>query len=155
MDLINSLIKAKKRGIDVKILMDRKAEDTNTKYTGLDFQIVPDNLPNVIPMIEFEKENVNVRYFDPVFFQQELHIKACLVDDNRYILGSSNFTTQAFSSWRETSVEVMGGKTPEQLKQIFMMDWKFHSSPAEKTNWGHFIKAYFTSLLEKNYIGWW
>lgn len=151
LDITNALVKAAKRGVDVKVMMDRK--DTNDKYAG--GLPVPNYYPNILPARELFKNLVPVRWYDARFPGQELHMKMCVADGVSLIAGSTNFTRQAFTTFRETSVQVVGGTAPQKMVRTFMEDWVNHSTAIKKFTLGDKIKAKVVEFLDKKYYGWW
>ena len=150
-DITNALIRASKRGIDVKVLMDRK--DTNDKYAGN--LPVPSYYPNILPARDLFKNLVPVRWYDSRFPGQELHMKICLADGNNLIAGSTNFTRQAFTTFRETSVQVKGGSAPQKMARTFMEDWVNHATAIKKFGLKDKISAKVVEFLDKKYYSWW
>lgn len=150
-DITNALIRAFKRGVDVKVMMDRK--DTNDKYAG--GLPVPNNYPNILPARDLFKNLVPVRWYDARFPGQELHMKICVVDGDKMIAGSTNFTRQAFTTFRETSIQVIGGNAPPKMVRTFMEDWVNHSTAIKKFTLGDKIKAKVVEFLDKKYYAWW
>jgi len=154
-DIINALVSAKRRGVDVRVIMDRKDENTNSKYTDMKISLLPNSIPNIATADLLLKEDINIRFYNPPFKNQELHTKICLVDNDKYILGSSNFTRQSFTTFRETSVEIIGGETAKLLKDFFMEDWNHRSSICEKPNSMEDLKILLINFFDENYLGWW
>jgi phosphatidylserine/phosphatidylglycerophosphate/cardiolipin synthase-like enzyme len=150
-DITNALIRAYKRGVDVKVMMDRK--DTNDKYAG--GLPVPNGYPNILPARDLFKNLVPVRWYDSRFPGQELHMKICVVDGDKMIAGSTNFTRQAFTTFRETSIQVIGGTAPPKMVRTFMEDWVNHSTAIKKFTLGDKIKAKVVEFLDKKYYAWW
>lgn len=151
LDITNALVRAFKRGVDVKVMMDRK--DTNDKYAG--GLPVPINYPNILPARDLFKNLVPVRWYDSRFPGQELHMKICVVDNNKMIAGSTNFTRQAFTTFRETSIQVIGGAAPQKMTRTFLEDWVNHSTAIKKFSLGDKIKAKVVEYLDKKYYSWW
>ncbi len=150
-DITNALIKAYKRGVDVKVLMDRK--NTNDKYAG--GLPVPSYYPNILPARDLFKNLVPVRWYDARFSGQELHMKICLIDGNNLIAGSTNFTRQAFTTFRETSIQVTGGSAPQKMSRTFIEDWVNHSTGIKKFSLKDKISAKVVEFLDKKYYSWW
>jgi phosphatidylserine/phosphatidylglycerophosphate/cardiolipin synthase-like enzyme len=151
MDVTAALIKAFKRGVDVRVLMDRK--DTNDKYAG--GIPVPTNFPNILPARELVKNNVPTKWYDARFKGQELHMKMVVADGEQLIAGSTNFTRQAFTTFRETSVVVTGGTAPVKMEKTFTEDWVSHSTYIKKLSLRDKIKAKVVEFLDKKYYAWW
>lgn len=151
MDVVQALVRASKRGVDVKVLMDKK--DTNDKYAG--GVPIPSFYPNIMPAVELFKNQVPVRWYDPRFKEQELHMKMCVVDGQKLIAGSTNFTRQAFTTFRETSVLVEGGSAPDKMIKTFMEDWVNHSLSIKKISLKDKISSKVVEFLDKKYYAWW
>lgn len=151
MDVVDALIKASKRGVDVKVLMDKK--DTNDKYAG--GAPIPSFYPNIMPAVELFKNQVPVRWYEPRFKDQELHMKMCVVDGQKLIAGSTNFTRQAFTTFRETSVLVEGGTAPDKMVRTFIEDWVNHSISIKKITLKDKISSKVVGFLDKKYYAWW
>lgn len=151
MDVTRALIRANRRGLDVRVIMDRK--DTNDKYAG--GAPVPSYFPNILPATELFKNRVPVKWYDPKVKGQELHLKMILVDGNKLITGSTNFTRQAFTTFRETSVVIDGGTAPEKMRRAFMEDWLNSSTSLKKVTLKDKIKAKVVDYLDKKYYAWW
>lgn len=151
MEITNALIRASKRGVDVKVMMDRK--DTNDKYAG--GIPVPEYFPNIRPAVELVKNQVPVRWYDAKMAGQELHMKICVVDERNLIAGSTNFTTQAFTTFRETSVQVEGGTAPVKMARGFLDDWLNNSTAMKKITLKDKIKSKVIEFMDKRYYGWW
>lgn len=151
MDVVQALVKASKRGVDVKVLMDKK--DTNDKYAG--GLPIPSFYPNIMPAVELFKNQVPVRWYDPRFKDQELHMKMCVVDGQKLIAGSTNFTRQAFTTFRETSVLVEGGTAPDKMVRTFIEDWVNHSISIKKITLKDKISSKVVGFLDKKYYAWW
>ncbi|GIW21006.1 MAG: hypothetical protein KatS3mg068_0013 [Candidatus Sericytochromatia bacterium] len=151
MDITRALIRAYRRGVDVRVLMDRK--NTNDKYAG--GLPIPDYFPNILPAVELFKNRVPVKWYDPRVKGQELHLKMVLVDGNKLITGSTNFTRQAFTTLRETSVVVEGGTAPAKMRKAFMEDWLNSSTSLKKITLKDKIKAKVVDFLDRKYYAWW
>ncbi|MBC7473989.1 MAG: hypothetical protein H7263_06825 [Candidatus Sericytochromatia bacterium] len=151
LDVTAALVRAYKRGVDVKVLMDRK--DTNDKYAG--GIPVPNYYPNILPARELVKNLVPTRWYDARYPGQELHMKMCVVDGNKMIAGSTNFTRQAFTTFRETSIQVEGGSAPPKMVRTFLEDWTGHATAIKKITLGDKIRAKVVEFLDNRYYAWW
>lgn len=151
LDVTRALIRAYKRGVDVRVIMDRK--DTNDKYAG--GVPVPTYFPNILPARELVKNRVPVKWYDSRSKGQELHMKVVVADSQKMIAGSTNFTRQAFTTFRETSVYIDGGTAPQKMTRTFMEDWLNSSTAIKKLTLKDKIKAKVVEYLDKKYYAWW
>jgi cardiolipin synthase len=149
-DVVQALITAHRRGVDVRVLMDPKI--VADKYAaGLP---VPSHMPNIVAMSDFLDAKVPARWFKPWQSGQELHMKVAIFDRQRAIVGSTNFTTRAFTILRETSVELEGGAVPAALADRFEQDWAEHSEAITALTPGQKLTAATVQHIKKH-VGWW
>lgn len=150
-EITQELIQAHQRGVDVRVLLDQK--NGNEKYTGL--IPIPNNMPNVWPIREFLKQKLPVRWFKPYRSNQELHRKVLVFDERVVIAGSTNLTTQALNTFRETGFELVGAAVPQRLLAVFKEDWEQHSIPIASLTLKQKLYARMVEYLDKRYMGWW
>jgi len=102
--LANSLVDAKGRGIDVKVLIDGK-------MTG-------GGVDEVIAILEFNGVDVKKS-----FLFKTTHAKFAVFDKNTVVFGSHNWTNSAFSINRELSIIINNEYIATQLTNLFNNDW--------------------------------
>lgn len=101
--ITDALIKAKRRGIDVKIIIDANSTSTrNTKYKHL--------RENKIPL---KTEN----------YAGKLHSKTILIDDTYIITGSMNFSNSGENKNDENVLIIENEKLTREYKRYFMYLW--------------------------------
>ena len=103
--IINDLIDAKRRGVDVKVILD--CSDWNRSNT-LQNKMVGDSL---------KKVGIDV-YYDPV--DVTTHDKLIIVDDSITIIGSHNWSYYALERNNEASVLIVSPELTKQFKEHFM-----------------------------------
>ena len=103
--IISDLIAAKKRGVDVKVILD--CSDWNRSNT-LQNKMVGDSL---------KKVGIDV-YYDPV--DVTTHDKLIIVDDSITIVGSHNWSYYALERNNEASVLIVSKELAKQYKEHFM-----------------------------------
>jgi phosphatidylserine/phosphatidylglycerophosphate/cardiolipin synthase-like enzyme len=153
LDVVDGLIAARRRGLDVRVLVDR--HNTNGKYVPLMNYVNIYGMPNLSPVSRLVQGNVPVKWFDPVQHDSELHMKMTLFDGNKAMLGSTNYTYQAFNNFRETGIELSGGQTVEQLVAMFDADWQGRGTLATKANFKERVIAKVSDYMERKRLGWW
>jgi len=98
--LVNLLIEAKNRGVDVTVVMDKDKDDDvyNSRMINL-------------PTYEILKKNqINV-FFDTE--EKVTHSKIAVFDKNIVVIGSHNWTAASFTYYDETSIKIISAKVGE------------------------------------------
>ncbi len=153
LDVVRALGEAKRRGVQVRVLLDRHASDEKympwLRFTELY------GIPNLYAAKHLLKEGIDLKWYDSQMEMQELHMKLALFDGQKAMFGSTNYTYQAFNNFRETGVEVTGGAILEQLNTMFERDWAGRGTRAKSLNVKERITAGFVAYMEKKRIGWW
>jgi phosphatidylserine/phosphatidylglycerophosphate/cardiolipin synthase-like enzyme len=149
-DLANGLIEAYKRGVDVRVILDQKGKALRKYGAGA----VPDGMPNVLPAREMLEEDMQVRWFKPTRNDQELHMKAVCIDGNKLIAGSTNWTTNAFTRWRETSFMVQG-ETAAKFDAEFDRMWRETSTRIDKLSWKQLLTARLVEYMNRKDYAFW
>ena len=101
-DVIGSLISAKERGVDVKVILDNGQEYNKDAY------------------ITLGGSGVSVEWSDPQF--KITHSKLMIIDNETVVLGSPNFTHSGLNVYRE--VGLITNCTVEPYLDVFFQDWK-------------------------------
>jgi phosphatidylserine/phosphatidylglycerophosphate/cardiolipin synthase-like enzyme len=103
--LASALIDAKKRGVQVRVIIDRKGEG--------------DGVDDVISMLTFD--DIPVKRSSRTF--ETTHAKFAIIDRKLVIIGSHNWTNYAMDRNREVSVVINDASLAEELSRIFEQDW--------------------------------
>lgn len=132
---VRELLAAKARGVDVKILLDQSA----IPYFG--GQYVPPakelirRLPigtladmQVLPVLQ--AAHIPVHLFVPHDGKDYLHAKLAVIDGERTLIGSANFTLQAAHNNLELMLAVHDRGTAQGFAKTFANDWAHHSVAA-------------------------
>lgn len=153
LDVVEGLIAAHRRGLDVKVLVDR--HNTNEKYVPLAQYVNVYGMPNLSPVTRLVQAGVPVKWYDPLQRDTELHMKMTVFDGQKAMLGSTNYTYQAFNNFRETGIELAGGRTVEQLVAMFESDWQGRASLATTPSFKERVIAKVSDYMERKRLGWW
>lgn len=102
-NLTNALISAKKRGVDVKVIVDA----TNAKNTYSKHSIL-------------RKENIPVKTEN---YAGKLHSKSIIIDDTYTISGSMNFSKSGESKNDENIIVIKNEKLTKYYKNYFLYIW--------------------------------
>lgn len=129
--LLQSLIEAKRRGVDVRVLLDQSAvkEILNHVPGGERLKKLPlGSIPNLGAIKTLKEAGIPVRLFEPHDGLTCLHGKIAIIDGKTTVMGSANFTQQAMTRNRELALTVDDGKLAEAYQGVFEKDWAQHSS---------------------------
>ncbi len=149
-DVAAALVAAYKRGVDVRVILDPKGSAL-AKYGA---SILPDGMPNLLPARELLKVGAQVRWFKPWRYQQELHMKAMSVDGKTLVAGSTNWTSNAFTRWRETSF-VMEGPAATAWEAEFGRMWNTTSTRLDKLTLKQRLTARLCEYMNKKDYAFW
>ena len=113
-DVINDLIDAKERGVDVRVILD-----PHNAYTGWS--------PNGKTFDKLKEAGVPVRWFK-VEPTQRMHAKWTVIDGQETLIGSGNFSHKGFNINREIGADVVDPKTSNVFQDQFYYDWRYKAS---------------------------
>lgn len=150
-DVVKALAEAKvkKPHLDIRVIMDPK--NNNAQYGA---PMVPDGIPNIMPATELMKRDIPVRWYTPTKPLEEIHMKAAMFDDEIVMQGSTNFTTQALETFRETGVELQGEATASKLQEMFLGDWA-RAVDVPAPTFGQRLLSRAIQHLDKYFQGFW
>lgn len=139
--IVDALIVAKNRGLDVRILLDP------SDFSGLvpALEKGPREWMDAVAVKRLLDAGVQVRYFKTSPQQEVVHAKMAVFDGNEVMLGSADWQTKELLNTSDTSVEVHGGPAPAKAQRIFLGDWQDKSYPANSP-------ALYKRLLSKLYF---
>lgn len=103
-DLINALIEAKSRNVDVKIIVDSAANIVNPKYVKI-----------------LRNNNIPVKVEN---WGGKMHMKSAIIDDKNIVIGSMNWTGVAEKSNDENTIIVENQQLAKEFKSEFLKLWK-------------------------------
>jgi len=113
--LVKELIDARKRGCDVRVVLDQNVDYVNRKEPG-DWE---PRIKSTIAYKRLKEAGVDVHYDEPMRYA---HAKTVIIDERIVILGSTNWTGNAFDNSIETNVMIesgeLAGRILEYLKTI-------------------------------------
>jgi phosphatidylserine/phosphatidylglycerophosphate/cardiolipin synthase-like enzyme len=153
LDIANALIAAYKRGVDVRVLADKNSH--YGKYLDAFKKFKLYGTPNLSTMNRLRDAGVPVKWFVPATEDQEIHMKIALIDGDRAIVGSTNFTWQAFNTFRETSLEVVGPVVAPRLEKQWQQDWETRGAPVTKPNFFEKCVIAAVRAMDAVNLSWW
>ncbi|MEW6748977.1 MAG: phospholipase D family protein [Candidatus Micrarchaeota archaeon] len=104
-DVISALERAKARGVDVRIIMERNVISGQNAQTFL----------------ELAAKGFDVRYASRSF--QLTHSKFIIVDEESVLVGSHNLSNTALYENREASVIIRDSAAVREFQDVFDADW--------------------------------
>lgn len=116
--LLHALVKAKERGVDVKVILD---QNINFETESLDAAVLTNKNQNAY---EFLKKNAVAVFFDES--KTYTHSKCLVIDNKTVLLGSTNWSKSALTRNHETNLlvrsEGMARTITEDLNQIKLQE---------------------------------
>ncbi len=119
-DIIAALLKARERGVEVQILINR--------FQGF-WEVA-----NTAAVHELREHGAEVRWFDTPG-EEMMHTKLALFDGRRAQLGSANWTAGGLESNREANVATDDVRTTQQLERTFRRHWQESSIAIDVPPW--------------------
>jgi len=95
--LINALIEAKQRGVDVEVILDQNVDFVQRRSRS-DWEA---KVKSIKAYKRLKEAGIKVRYDEPVRYT---HAKAIIIDKEIAILGSTNWTESSFNKNNEVNV---------------------------------------------------
>ena len=102
--LIDALIKAKKRGVDVEVILDIRQKDDRTTIRNLE---TGKRLTTAGVRVIFDTEQVTT------------HSKLLIIDEKIVVIGSTNWTYSALTSNHESSIVLESKEIAAELMEFF------------------------------------
>jgi len=117
--VVESLIKAHQRGVDVRVILD--PIDFGNHVPELD-RLPFDGIPNWASVAKLLDAAVPVHWFVSDRRGRNLHAKIAMVDDRYVLTGSANYTYRSFDRSRERLVEAESPAVAAEFASIFLQD---------------------------------
>ncbi len=106
--LIDALIEAKYRGVDVVVILDQNVDFVQKRYAG-DWET---KIKSTSAYKRLKEAGIKVFYDEPVRY---VHAKTIVIDQKIVILGSTNWTASAFDNNIETDVLIDSEKLAQEI----------------------------------------
>lgn len=147
--VLAALEAASARGVDVRVLLDPGDVD---QFTPLGW--APKGVLNAAGLRRLVDARVPARVFRPYGGVRTAHMKLLLVDGERLLAGSLNFSRGGFEWAYETDLEVFGGRAPGQALARFLADWD-QGVASRGSGWlAEALCAYYNWNAGNLYPGW-
>jgi len=112
-NIVKGLIDAKKRGVDVKVILDPTLLGTEFSCNDRIFK-------------ELSEAGVDVKWYKvDQSIGQKLHAKWGLFDKEQLLIGSANWTFKGLMINREIGADVKDKKTGSAFEKQFLHDWEY------------------------------
>jgi len=121
-DIEKEILAAKKRGVDVKVILCDNKEI---------FHLPTFHMPNISAAVKFKKAGIPVKWYVNDKFTQ-MHSKLCVFDHKKVMIGSANFIHNAFRGIHEYYGEIDDKDLASKMEAQFYKDWKDHAVDVEK-----------------------
>jgi phosphatidylserine/phosphatidylglycerophosphate/cardiolipin synthase-like enzyme len=125
--VLDALIAARDRGLEVKILLDPGNVDPFVPV----IHAAPKGVVSAIALDKLLKAHMDVKHFRVDAQTTTAHLKIGVFDGASLLAGSINWTRGGFEYVSETDVEIHGGRAPAQAEAQFQHDWVQRAIPAE------------------------
>ncbi|MDB5102068.1 MAG: ywiE [Cyanobacteria bacterium RYN_339] len=125
--VLDALIAARGRGVDVKILLDPGNVDPFVPVIHL----APKGVVNAVALDALLTAKMDVRQYHVGDDFTTAHMKIAVIDGETVFAGSINWTKGGFETVAETNLEVHGGRAPAQAEAQFLKDWNGRSDKAQ------------------------
>ena len=139
--ILADLMAAHRRGIDVRVLLD-----ANRLPLELDLK----GFPNKRAIGKLLKAGLPVRVYR-CLPGQEMHLKMALFDDDRALIGSTNWTVASFTANSESCFFIHSAAVNKRLRAMFERDWQQKSDPPDALTRGDRLIAAVLGLFESFY----
>ena len=106
--LVNGLIEAKQRGVDVEVILDQNVDFVQRRSTN-DWEA---KIKSIRAYKRLKEAGVKVYYDEPVRYT---HAKTVIIDKNISILGSTNWTESSFNKSNEVNVLIKSEGLAEEI----------------------------------------
>jgi len=106
--LIDGLIKAKQRGVEVEVILDQNVDFVQRRSTS-DWEA---KIKSIRAYKRLREAGIKVYYDEPVRYT---HAKTMIIDNNIAILGSTNWTEASFNKSNEVNVLIKSKDLAEEI----------------------------------------
>ncbi len=130
-EVVKALVRAKNRGVKVRIILD---EIEFGKYNKIIDRIPLEGMANFGSVTSLIGAEIPVRWYVSRQKDSMLHAKAAMVDNQTLIVGSANFTYHALTRNHEVSIAVNNSNVANAFGKTFEQDWSVNSKPAQLTD---------------------
>ncbi|MEB3198068.1 MAG: phosphatidylserine/phosphatidylglycerophosphate/cardiolipin synthase family protein [Candidatus Sericytochromatia bacterium] len=152
-EVAQALVAAYKRNVDVRVLADKNAN--YHKYLDAFKSLKLYGTPNLLTANILRDAGVPIKWYVPQVEDQELHMKLALIDGERALVGSTNYTYQAFRTFRETNLDLLSPSVSSELEAMFERDWTQRGTPVVKPDFYERCIIAAVRAFDRFHLSWW
>lgn len=117
--VIDTLVEARARGVDVRVILD----PLNWGHHVPELERLPfHGIPNWHAVDRLLRADCRVSWFKPAFHGQNLHAKVSMIDDRCVLVGSANYTYRALDRNREVTLGLECPEVARAFGEAFLAD---------------------------------
>lgn len=147
-EVVYELVQAKRRGVKVRLHLDNLniAEQSHPLVEKLKVN----GAPNLAAIQDFQKANIELGWYVPRRPHDKLHAKTMVIDEEKVLMGSTNFTLRALWKNREMNVVITDANLAQQMLSAYEEDWTLRREEVKPlTTWQKMIAWSIRKLLGK------
>jgi phosphatidylserine/phosphatidylglycerophosphate/cardiolipin synthase-like enzyme len=135
-----ALIAARRRGVDVRIILDPNIQAFSLPINGV---------PNIAVLLTLGDAGLPIRLY-PVKPGGQMHLKLAIIDRHLVFAGSANWTTLGLDGNNETALFIEDTRLAGELRQLFEQDWAKATVP-RGLSWQDRLYARFVRMFRQFY----
>lgn len=147
-DVVNALVEAKKRGVNIRIILE---EVEFGKYNKILDKLPLEGMANFASVSALVEAGINVKWYKSSIKDRFLHAKTALFDKTLLTIGSANFTYHALTRNHEVSVTTNSPEATGRYASNFESDWINSTKPVQLTSTQKTIGKTFRKILPMIY----
>lgn len=147
-DVVNALIEAHKRGVNVRIVLE---EVEFGKYNKILDKLPLEGMANFASVSALVEAGLNVKWYKTSVKDRFLHAKTALFDKRLLTIGSANFTYHALTRNHEVSVTTDSPEATSRYASNYEVDWVNSTKPVQLTSTQKSIGKTFRKILPMIY----
>lgn len=130
-EVIDALIRAHKRGVKVRVILDGDSIRRFAPKLPYIDKLPLEALGNLGAIADLQAAGVPVRIYVPHSGFEYLHAKLAMIDGKVTLVGSANFTFQATTRNREVMLAVEDSGATAAFMSAFETDWAHHAKTVD------------------------
>lgn len=141
--IVDALTEAKKRGVEVRVIVD---EADIGKYNKILDKLPIEGLANFGSVMLLDEVGIPVKWYVPQKKDQVLHAKVMIIDNKTMVMGSANMTYHALTRNHEIAIAHNDQEAISKFLTTFNDDWATKSKKVELTSTQKLIGKLFRKI---------